>query len=241
MAAGTEARSYHDWTRPPHDGHRVMILPIHRLVRARMAEAVARLYDIPAGRSGARRHPRRARAAPRARRSRRAARLRAGAPAAQGAARDRAGDRRRARYDRRVLAHRGRAERLRQFLPRSPGLRSGVAVAAPAPAVVDRGQGDRRAHGHQSEQGGAHRPPAQRRARRRVRPAAPLPRPRGRDPELHRRHRRPGRGRRRRVPRARAQDARRGARASPTSHASTTTAGTSTRASPSGTRRTRSG
>jgi hypothetical protein len=26
-----------------------MILPIHRLVRARMAEAVIRLYDIPAG------------------------------------------------------------------------------------------------------------------------------------------------------------------------------------------------
>ena len=41
---------------------------------------------------------------------------------------------------------------------------------------------------------------------RRVRTAAPLPRPRRRDPELHRRHRRAGRRRRRRLPRDRAQD-----------------------------------
>ena len=45
-----------------------------------------------------------------------------------------------------------------------------------------------------------------------LRARAALPRRAGRDPELHRRHRRPGRRRRRRVPRARAQDPRRGPR-----------------------------
>ena len=56
-----------------------------------------------------------------------------------------------------------------------------------------------------------------------------------RNPELHRRHRRAGRRRRGRLPRARAQDARRGPRDRRHRRASTTTAGTSTRASPSGT------
>ena len=53
-----------------------MILPIHQLVRARMAETVGRLYSIAGRRSGARRDPGRSAAAPRARRPRRAARLR---------------------------------------------------------------------------------------------------------------------------------------------------------------------
>ena len=61
----------------------------------------------------------------------------------------------------------------------------------------------------------------------------------GRDSELHRRHRRPGRRRRRRLPRARAQDARRGPRDRRHARGSTTTAGISTPASPSGTRKTR--
>ena len=61
----------------------------------------------------------------------------------------------------------------------------------------------------------------------------------GRDPELHRRHRRAGRRRRRRLPRARTQGPRRGARDRRHRRGSTTTAGTSTPASPSGTRRTR--
>ena len=59
--------------------------------------------------------------------------------------------------------------------------------------------------------------------------------------ELHRRHRRPGRRRHRRVPGARAPDARRRAARSPTRRGSTTTAGISTRASPSGTTATRRG
>ena len=47
---------------------------------------------------------------------------------------------------------------------------------APAAAPAARGQGHRRAHGHQSEQGGPHRPPAQRRARRHAGARAALPR-----------------------------------------------------------------
>ena len=105
---------------------------------------------------------------------------------------------------------------------------------------AERRQGHRRAHGDQPEQGGAHRAPAQLRARRHARARAALPRHAGGGPELHRRHRRPGGRRRGRLPRARA--ARRSTRSarSPTARGSTTTAGTSTRGSPSGTSRTRS-
>ena len=126
-------------------------------------------------------------------------------------------------------------DRPRSFLP-ARWLRP---AAAPDAA---RRKDDRRAHGHQSEQGGAHRPPAERGARRHVRAAAAVPRTR--------------RSRSRTTsttPACRSptssvgfreleqQDARRGPRARRRRRGSTTTAGTSTRASPSGTRRTRSG
>ena len=112
-----------------------------------------------------------------------------------------------------------RAQRLPQLLPR-PRRRScstGSAAAAPPRRPAERRQGDRRAHGDQPEQGGAHRPPAQLRARRHAGARAALPRHPGRGAELHRRHRRAGRRRRRRLPRARA--ARRSTRSarSPTS------------------------
>ena len=68
---------------------------------------------------------------------------------------------------------------------------------------------DRRAHRHQSEQGRAHRPPSEFRARRHARARAAVPRRSGGSAELHRRHRRPGRRRRRGVPRTRAQEPRR--------------------------------
>ena len=70
--------------------------------------------------------------------------------------------------------------------------------ASPA-AAGRRRQGHRRAHGDQPEQGGAHRPSAQRRARRHAGPAAALSGPARRGAELHRRHRRAGRRRRRRL------------------------------------------
>ena len=108
-----------------------------------------------------------------------------------------------------------------------------------AAAPSSRRQDHRRAHGHQPEQGGAHRPPPELRARRHARSRAAVPRRPRRGAELHRRHRRPGGRRRRGLPRARAQGARRGARARRRSRASTSTAGISTRASPSGTTRTR--
>ena len=177
-----------------------------------MAEAVGRLYDSPPT----------IRCWPRFRSSpRRAVRsaiwpCRSPSSSRAGCARRRAPSRRRsparsAPIDG-ILADRGRAERLPQLLPRPPGVAADAGCAeAPRPRRPA-GQGDRRAHRHQPEQGGAHRPPAERRARRRVRPPAAVPRPPGRDPELHRRHRRAGRRRRRRLPRARAQDARRGPR-----------------------------
>ena len=181
-----------------------MILPVQRIVRTRIAEAVPLstaspaddpalaviVVDVP---------PRRALgdlavplAFELARRLRKAPRD------------HRAGDRRPARA--RSTGSRGSRRR-----PTATSTSSSIAShhldawltggdAAPRPI---RRKGHRRAHRDQPEQGGAHRPPAQRRARRRVRPAAPLSGPRRRDPELHRRHRRPGRRRRGRLPRAR--------------------------------------
>ena len=149
----------------------------------------------------------------------------------------------RPRTARRLHAHRGGAERLRQFLPRPAGADRRLARSAgrrrPRPLTAE--QDHRRAHGHQPEQGRAHRAPAQRRARRRVRPAAALPRPPVeiqnyiddtgvqvadvavgfRELEHIGARRGPGARRRRR--------------------GSTTTAGTSTPRSPSGTKRTRRG
>ena len=94
---------------------------------------------------------------------------------------------------------------LNVFLDRPAFLLSRLGVAGTLPAPAARaGQDHRRAHGDQSEQGRAHRPPAQLRARRHARPRAALPRQPGRSAELHRRHRRAGGRRRRRLPRARA-------------------------------------
>ena len=102
------------------------------------------------------------------------------------------------------------AERLPEPVSRSAGVSAGTRArrrSAAGPTAAD--EDHRRAHGDQPEQGGAHRPPAQRGARRHARPRAALPRHAGRGAELHRRHRRPGRRRHRRLPRARAPDARR--------------------------------
>ena len=57
-----------------------------------------------------------------------------------------------------------------------------------------------RAHQHQSQQGRAHRPPAQRHPRRHLRPPAPRRRTQSRCAELHRQHRRAGGRRGRRIP-----------------------------------------
>ena len=137
---------------------------------------------------------------------------------------------------------RGRAERLPERVPRS----ARVPAGAPRPgrhaarrAGAHR-QDHRRAHRDQPEQGGAHRPPAQLGARRHAGARAALPRHAGRSAELHRRHRRPGRRRRGRLPRVREDRSGRRSSTSPRRRASTTTAGTSTPASPSGTTATRS-
>ncbi len=140
-----------------------------------MAEAVGRLYDLPPDDPVLAAIPVEPRATPRARRSRRAARVRAGAPAAQGAARHRAGDRRRPRDDRGILACRGGPERLRQLLPGPAGFGTRRWLNHGGARSRVRRQGDRRTHGDQPEQGGAHRAPAQRGARRRLRTAASIP------------------------------------------------------------------
>ena len=107
------------------------------------------------------------------------------------------------------------AERLHQRLLRSRRVRpAGAGRRRRRPATVGHvrhpaRQHDRRAHRHQSEQGGARRAPAQFDARRHVRPPAPLLRRTRRGPELHRRHRRPGRRRGGGIPGAGGQIARR--------------------------------
>ena len=181
-----------------------MILPIQHTVRGRLIEAVGRLYGIPpddpALAAIAVEMPRRAaRSAISPCRSRSSSRA--------GCARRRAPSRRRS-PPRSARSRASRASRPRRTATSTSSSTAGPRSragwpSAQAPPSDRRRQDHRRAHGDQPEQGGAHRPSAQRRARRRVRPAASLPGPHGRDPELHRRHRRPGRGRRGRLPRAR--------------------------------------
>ena len=74
-------------------------------------------------------------------------------------------------------------------------------------------ESDRRAHGHQSEQGCACGASAERRPGRHARTRAAFPGRSGGSTELHRRYGRAGGRRRRRVPTARRQDTRRSARA----------------------------
>ena len=129
------------------------------------------------------------------------------------------------------------AERLPQRFPRSAGVSAVAARPGRQPAGAARapGKDHRRTHGDQPEQGGAHRPPSQLRARRHARARPEVPRQPGRSPELHRRHRRAGRRRRRRLSAARAPRLSRTPGASPRRRDSITTAGTSMRASPNGT------
>ena len=181
-----------------------MILPLHDRVRDRVRAVLAELYGqdtaavatIPIeyppnrtlGRSGL------------------AGRVRAGAPAAQSAARHRAGDRRRGSTASTASPRVEAAPNgyLNVFLDRPAFLLQRL-------GVIER-HAERRAPTGKTivehtainpEQGGAHRPPAQLRARRHAGARARVPRHAGRSPELHRRHRRAGRGRRRRLSRAR--------------------------------------
>ena len=143
-----------------------MILPLHEQVRARVRDALAQLHGITDADLD---DSDRVSAQPHAGRSRHAGGVRPGAPAAQGAAR---------RSRRSWRARSGRSPGLRGSMPRrtatstcfSTGRRScsrGSAsrAALPAPPRATR-QDDRRAHGDQPEQGGAHRPPSQLGARR---------------------------------------------------------------------------
>ena len=131
---------------------------------------------------------------------------------------------------------------LNVFLERPAFLlaRLGLAGTLPPPPARPE-KDDRRAHRHQSEQGGAHRPPAELRARRHAGARAEIPRQPGRSPELHRRHRRAGRRRRGRLSAARNSSRSTTPGGSPRRRGLITTAGTSTRASRSGTKATRSG
>ena len=87
---------------------------------------------------------------------------------------------------------------LNLYLDRAAFVQARARWSGPARRSGRIGQGHRRAHGDQPEQGGAHRPSPQRRARRHAGPAPAVSGPPGRGPELHRRHRRAGgrRGRR---------------------------------------------
>ena len=92
-----------------------------------------------------------------------------------------------------------------------------------------------------TQQGRAHRASPEFRARRHARAGAQVPRQPRRSAELHRRHRRAGGRRRGGISRAREADRSTMRGASRRPRDSITTAGTCTRASPSGTRATRSG
>jgi heme-degrading monooxygenase HmoA len=176
-----------------------MILPIHHQVRTTMAEAVSRLYaiepndpvlaDIPVELP-----PNRALgdfavplAFSLARRLRKAPRVIAQEVAAALGTVD--------GFTRIEAAPNGY---INFFLDRRASLTAWMSRRGTAAGST--GSGDRRAHRDQSQQGGSHRPPSERRARRRLRAAARLSRTPGRDPELHRRHRRAGGRRRRRLP-----------------------------------------
>ncbi len=102
-----------------------MILPVHAAVRTALADTLATRFSIAPDDQPAIviELPPQARA----RRSGGARRVRAGAPAAQGAARHRAGDRRRARPDRRRRTRRGHAQRVPQLLSRPRGVHRTVA------------------------------------------------------------------------------------------------------------------
>ena len=83
------------------------------------------------------------------------------------------------------------------FLDRPAFLTERLHLVADGCLTAGGEEGDRRAHGHQSEQGRSHRPPAELGAGRHTRPRPALPGHPGRSAELHRRHRRAGRRRRR--------------------------------------------
>ena len=123
---------------------------------------------------------------------------------------------------------------LNAFFDRAEFFRGAVAEsereARGRAALADAPKDDGRAHQHQSQQGRAHRPSAQRRPGRHVRARAALRRPPRRGAELHRQHRRAGRRRGARLHPPRAKIARRSARSSPPRRSSITSAGTSTRA-----------
>ena len=221
-----------------------MILPVHALVRARLAGRPRRARSASrrpiSPRSCIETPPRRALgdlavpvAFELARRLRKApARSRRSSPAALGA------------IDGVARVEAAPNGYLNFFLDRAAFLR-GAAEPAPRPRRRRRRrQGHRRAHGDQPEQGRAHRPPAQRGARRHARAAAPLPGPRRsrcRTTSTTPACRSPTSSSA--SPSSRARDLDGGPARSPTTRrrASTTTAGISTRASPSGTRRTRRG
>ena len=145
-------------------------------------------------------------------------RLRARPPPAQGAPRHRPGARRRARADRRRRARRGRAERLPQLLsrPAPTGCSEWLGPSASRRKPTARGSGREKTiveHTAINPNKAAHIGHLRNAALgdafgRLLRFQGRA----GRDPELHRRHRRAGRRRRRRLSRARAEDAGRGAR-----------------------------
>ena len=97
------------------------------------------------------------------------------------------------------------AERVPESLSRTSGICRRADDDCPAAAVRPIGKNDRRAHGHQSQQGRARRPPAQRHARRHAGAGAPVLRHACRSAELHRRHGRSSRRRHRRLQGARAE------------------------------------
>ena len=180
-----------------------MILPVHRLVRAHVAGTVGRLYSLPPDdpallEMALETPPTRALgdvavpvAFALARRLRKAPRIIAqelvdAIGPIDGVARVEAAP----------------SGYLNFFLDRAHWTRAWSAAGADRPRrQLD--EDHRRTHRDQPEQGRAHRPPAQRRAGRRVRPASAVSGTDRRNPELHRRHRRPGRRRRHRLPGAR--------------------------------------
>ena len=103
-------------------------------------------------------------------------------------------------------------------------------AAKPRAEAADAPEDDGRAHQHQSEQGRAHRPPAQRRARRHVRAAAALRGPPRGSAELHRQHGRAGGRRRSRHSCSSSRNRSRKFARSPPRRNSITSAGTFTRA-----------
>ena len=219
-----------------------MILPIQHTVRGRLIEAVGRLYGIPSddpalASIAIEMPPRRALgdlalplAFELARRLRKAPRAIAQEfAAALGPIEG-------------IASRRGGAQRLPEPVPRPPGrahsrLAVDQASRRPSPATARPSSSTRRST--------RTRPPTSAifgmpRSATRSSGCCASGAP-GRNPELHRRHRRPGRRRRGRLPRARTASRSTRSGASPTQRASTTTAGISTRGSRSGTSRTRSG